>query len=98
MGTSPASPTQADALIGQPEKWRDFGYRATHTMTIIAKQLTVAFYGKGAVFSFFRGCSTGGQQGLSEAMDPSAKPPPRHLLPDRCELPDLTVYTHRLII
>ena len=67
MGTSPASPTQADALIAQPERWKDFGYRATHVMTVIAKRLTAAFYGNGAEFCYFRGCSTGGQQGLSEA-------------------------------
>ena len=67
MGTSPASPMKADVLIGQPERWKDFGYRATHSMTVIAKRLTIAFYGKGAEFSYFRGCSTGGQQGLSEA-------------------------------
>ena len=34
-----------DALIGHPEKWKDFGWRATHLMTVFAKALINTFYG-----------------------------------------------------
>jgi Tannase and feruloyl esterase len=45
----------------------DFAYRAIHDMTVTAKAVISAYYGKGASFSFFNGCSTGGRQGLMEA-------------------------------
>ncbi len=63
MGTSP----DVDDLIGQPERWADFGHRATHLMTTVSKELIARFYGKPAEYSYFVGCSTGGQQALSEA-------------------------------
>src|SRR6266481_1228307 len=50
-----------------PEKWIDFGYRATHLMTVAAKQIITGFYGRGPRYSYFHGCSTGGQQALMEA-------------------------------
>ncbi len=53
--------------IGLPEVLVDFGYRATHLMTVVGKQLTTYFYGKAPKYSYFAGGSTGGQQGLSEA-------------------------------
>lgn len=67
MGTSRVSGQDADVLIGHPERWRDWGSRSTHEMTVAAKQIVQAFYGKGPVLSYFVGCSTGGQQGLVEA-------------------------------
>lgn len=67
MGTAPSANNDADALVGHPEKWIDFGYRSTHLMTSLGKQLTQAFYGQSAAFSYFNGCSTGGQQALMEA-------------------------------
>ena len=45
----------------------DFGYRATHVAAVASKALIKAFYGNGPRYSYFRGCSTGGRQGLVEA-------------------------------
>lgn len=67
MGTAPSTVLNGDPLIGHPEKWIDFGYRATHEMTVRSKQVIEAFYGDNPKFSYFSGCSTGGQQALSEA-------------------------------
>lgn len=63
MGTAPNS----DSGIGNPEVWKDFGFRATHLMTIAAKQVIKAYYGKDSDYSYFNGGSTGGQQALQEA-------------------------------
>ena len=63
MGTAPAP----DIGIGNPEVWKDFGFRSTHLMTVAAKQVIKAFYGKSPVYSYFLGHSTGGQQALQEA-------------------------------
>lgn len=63
MGTS-AGP---DCGIGNEAVWKDFGYRATHLMTMAAKVLVEAFYGMPPRYSYFSGSSTGGQQALMEA-------------------------------
>ena len=63
MGTSP----NADAVVGHPERWADFGYRSTHEMTAVSKQIVKAYYDKPQSRSYFVGCSTGGGQGLMEA-------------------------------
>lgn len=63
MGTAP----NADSGVGNPEVWKDFGFRATHLMTVVAKQFVKACYGKGPNYSYFSGGSTGGQQALQEA-------------------------------
>lgn len=67
MGTAPSSNGNADALIGHPEKWIDWGWRSTHLMTTTSKQLIQAFYGQAPSKSYFNGCSTGGQQALMAA-------------------------------
>jgi feruloyl esterase len=67
MGTAPAAGVNADALVGHPEKWKDFGWRSTHLMTTFAQALINTFYGNPAKKSYFAGCSTGGQQALMEA-------------------------------
>lgn len=64
LGTSP-DPYKAG--IGNPEVWKDFGYRATHLMTVVAKQIIREKYGKDPLYSYFIGGSTGGQQALSLA-------------------------------
>ncbi len=45
----------------------DFAYRATHVVTVAAKALIEAYYGRPQSRAYFRGCSTGGRQGLIEA-------------------------------
>lgn len=52
---------------GNPEVWKDFGHRATHLMTVAAKRLLRAAYGRDAEFAYFVGGSTGGQQAMQEA-------------------------------
>jgi feruloyl esterase len=53
--------------LGHPEKVVDFAYRAVHETTVKSKALVTAYYGRGARFSYWQGCSTGGRQGLMEA-------------------------------
>ncbi len=53
--------------IGHPEKLTDFAYRAVHEMTVHAKALVNAYYGRAPRFSYWNGCSTGGRQGLMSA-------------------------------
>lgn len=67
LGTSPARGQDADPLIGHPEKWIDFGWRATHAMTVASKRVVAAFYERAPQHSYFWGCSTGGQEAFSEA-------------------------------
>jgi feruloyl esterase len=52
---------------GHPEKLIDFGYRATHEMTVKAKAIVEAFYGRQASHSYWNACAAGGRQGLQEA-------------------------------
>ena len=63
MGTAP----NPDSGNGNPEVWKDFGFRATHLMTVAAKEVIRAYYGKAPEYSYFSGGSTGGQQALQEA-------------------------------
>lgn len=46
----------------------DFAHRANHEMAVKSKQLIEAFYGMPPSYSYFNGCSTGGREGLTEAM------------------------------
>jgi feruloyl esterase len=53
--------------LGHPEKLVDYAYRSEHEMTVKAKAVIAAFYGRGPERSYFNGCSTGGRQALTEA-------------------------------
>src|SRR6202522_2206134 len=66
-GTVPATALNGDDLIGHPVKWRDWGSRAAHLMTVTGRRIAQAFYGKEPAHAYFSGCSTGGQQALIEA-------------------------------
>ena len=70
MGTSPAAtnPLGGRVLTGHPEKQIDFGTRSTNLMTVRSKQIIEAFYGERPRYSYFFGCSTGGGQGVHEAL------------------------------
>ena len=57
----------ASFIMGHPEKFIDFAYRAEHEMTIEAKALIKAFYGQGPRYSYWDGCSGGGREGLLQA-------------------------------
>ena len=53
--------------IDHPEKLIDFAYRAMHEMTVQAKAILSAYYGRAPRLSYWNGCSTGGRQGLMSA-------------------------------
>ena len=53
--------------VGHPEKIRDWAYRSTHVMAETLRAVSAAYYGRSAKRAYFDGCSTGGQQALSEA-------------------------------
>ncbi len=57
----------ASFIVGYPEKFVDFAYRAEHEMTVEAKALIKAFYDREARYSYWDGCSGGGREGLLQA-------------------------------
>ena len=58
----------AKFAAGHPEKLADYGYRAVHEMTLAAKAMIAGLYGSGPRLSYWNSCSTGGRQGLMEAL------------------------------
>jgi len=56
-----------DFAAGHPEAIVDWASRAVHVSIDAAKSVVSAFYGQAARHVYFWGCSTGGQQALSEA-------------------------------
>ena len=67
MGLTTPPGKDQTIFANRPEPWVDWGYRATHVMTLLAKRLVNAYYGRDAEHSYFQGCSTGGGQALAEA-------------------------------
>ena len=65
----PTMPGESDSswALGHPEKVKDFGYRAIHEMTQLAKATIRAFYGTDPRYSYFESCSNGGREALMEA-------------------------------
>jgi len=60
---------EAAFAVGHPEKLIDFAYRAVHEMAVKSKAIMMAFYGAAPRFSYWYGCSTGGRQGIMEAVN-----------------------------
>lgn len=56
-----------DAGVNNASVWSDFGWRATHLITVAAKKIIELIYGIQPKHSYFIGTSTGGQQGVSAA-------------------------------
>ena len=54
-------------LMGHPEKFIDFAYRAQHETTLAAKALVKALYAREPSRSYWQGCSGGGREGLIQA-------------------------------
>jgi len=53
--------------LGHAEKIVDFAYRALHDMTVKSKRLIDVFYAEPLDYSYYKGCSTGGRQGVMAA-------------------------------
>jgi feruloyl esterase len=58
---------QLEFGLGHPEKVVDWAYRSIHVMTEVAKLAVHDLRGRAPERAYFQGCSTGGQQALSEA-------------------------------
>ena len=66
-GHSAADGPNGMFALGHPEKIVDFAYRAMHEMTAASKKLINDFYGRPQQFAYYKGCSTGGRQGVMAA-------------------------------
>jgi len=53
--------------VDHPEQLIDYGHRAVHEMTVQAKAITRAFFGRAPKYSYWNQCASGGRYGLSEA-------------------------------
>ncbi len=57
------TPADGSWALNNSERQVNFGYRAVHSVTIAAKQIVQAFYGRMPEQSYFEGCSNGGRDG-----------------------------------
>jgi feruloyl esterase len=62
-----AENTDGSWSLGHPEKIQDFGWRSEREMTLKAKAIINAHYGRAPTYSYWNGCSTGGRQGFMTA-------------------------------
>jgi feruloyl esterase len=60
-------PMDASWALGQPRRIEDYGGRAQHLTAVATKHILKAYYTRPARYSYFMGCSNGGQQGLTAA-------------------------------
>ena len=67
MGHRTGDTSDARWALNSPLLEQDFGHRATHVTTLVAKEIAASYYGDRPDYSYFRGCSTGGRQGLVAA-------------------------------
>jgi hypothetical protein len=57
----------AGAFYNNLQAQLDFGFRGAHVTALAGKAITEYYYGKAPSRAYFHGCSSGGQQALSEA-------------------------------
>jgi feruloyl esterase len=57
----------AEWALGHPEKVIDFGWRAVHEMTVVAKKVVASYYESDAQRAYWNGCSAGGRQAMKSA-------------------------------
>jgi feruloyl esterase len=57
---------EADWMVGHKQRIEDFGLRAHHLVSQVAKQMVNTYYAKAPAHSYFVGCSSGGWQALTE--------------------------------
>ncbi len=67
MGHRTGDTSDARWALNSPLLEQDFGHRATHVTTLAAKEIVASYYGDRPDYAYFRGCSTGGRQGLVAA-------------------------------
>jgi feruloyl esterase len=67
MGHHTGDTSDARWALNNPALEIDFGHRATHVSTLVAKELIANYYGNPPGYAYFRGCSTGGRQALVAA-------------------------------
>lgn len=60
-------PGDATWALGQPQRIENYGGRAQHLTAETAKRIVGHYYSKRPKYSYFMGCSNGGQQGLTAA-------------------------------
>jgi pimeloyl-ACP methyl ester carboxylesterase len=56
------------AFADDPQLLEDFAHRSTHVATVLLKAVTKAYYNRPHEHAYYRGCSTGGRQGLTAAL------------------------------
>lgn len=56
------------AFASDPQALEDFAHRSTHVATRLLKAVTAFYYERSHEYAYFRGCSTGGRQGLTAAL------------------------------
>ncbi len=53
--------------LNRPDRQLNWAHRGIHVVTVAAKQIVTAAFGKAPQFSYFEGCSNGGRQAAMEA-------------------------------
>ncbi len=66
LGHESQNAFSTDWMVGHKQRIVDFGYRAHHLVSEVAKAIVAAYYDKKPTRSYFVGCSSGGWQALQE--------------------------------
>lgn len=61
--------SEADmAFANDPQALEDYVHRSTHVATLLLKSVAKTYYSRPHKHAYFRGCSTGGRQGVTAAL------------------------------